>query len=99
GREQFEIERFRAQTAAYHLARVRTRRLGALAPPLAEYLGAIAVTAVIWYGGHEVLNTGALAPDRFFVFVTAMLSLMMPVRSLSNSNTLVQMGIASAARI
>jgi subfamily B ATP-binding cassette protein MsbA len=101
GGEEYEVEKFREQTAAYYTASVRTRRVGALGPPLAEFLGAIAVTAVIWYGGHQVLGRAhsSLAPDRFFVFITAMLALMMPVRSLSNANTVVQMGTAAAARI
>ncbi len=97
--ERHEIARFRAQTAAFASATLRMRRVGALAPPLTEFLGALAVVAVIWVAGHEVLMSHTLTPDRFFVFVTAMLSLMMPVRSLSNANTVVQSGIASAGRV
>lgn len=97
--EPYEIARFRAQTAAFASATLRMRRVGALAPPLTEFLGALAVVAVIWFAGHEVLLSHSLAPDRFFVFVTAVLSLMMPVRSLSNANTVVQSGIAAASRV
>ena len=97
--EPVEIARFQAQTAAFAAATLRMRRVGALAPPLTEFLGALAVVSVIWFAGHEVLLTHSLGPDRFFVFVTAVLSLMMPVRSLSNANTVVQSGIAAAARV
>ncbi len=97
--EPVEIARFREQTASLATATLRMRRVGALAPPLTEFLGALAVVSVIWFAGQEVLRSHSLAPDRFFVFVTAVLSLMMPVRSLSNANTVIQSGIAAAARV
>ncbi len=99
GREQHEIARFRSHADAYYHAAVRARRWSALGPPLAEFLGAIAILVVLWYGGRQVLTTHHLTADRFFVFLTAMLAVMMPVRSLSNAYTQVQSGIAAAERI
>ncbi|HZI89984.1 MAG TPA: ABC transporter ATP-binding protein, partial [Candidatus Polarisedimenticolia bacterium] len=97
--EEFEKRRFGLAAQDYFRAFVKQRRLGAMAGPVSEYLGVVAATAVLWYGGHEILLQRALEPQQFFIFLFAMLQLMSPLKSLSNVNATLQEGLAAAVRI
>ncbi len=97
--EEFEKRRFAASANDYFRAFVKQRRIGAMAGPVSEYLGVVAATAVLWYGGHEILLQRALEPQQFFIFLFAMLQLMSPLKSLSNVNATLQEGLAAAVRI
>jgi subfamily B ATP-binding cassette protein MsbA len=97
--EEFEKRRFAASAQDYFKAFVKQRRVGAMASPVSEYLGVVAATAVLWYGGHEILLQRALEPQQFFIFLFAMLQLMSPLKSLSNVNATLQEGLAAAVRI
>ncbi len=97
--EEFEKRKFARAAEDFFHSFVRQRRLGAMAGPLSEYLGVVAATAVLWYGGHEILLKRALEPQQFFIFLFAMLQLMSPLKSLSNVNATLQEGLAAAVRI
>ena len=97
--EEFEKRRFAGAANDYFRAFVKQQRIGAIAGPVSEYLGVVAATAVLWYGGHEVLLRRALEPQQFFIFLFAMLQLMSPLKSLSNVNATLQEGLAGAVRI
>jgi len=97
--EEFEKKKFAASAESYFRSFVKQRRLGAMASPLSEYLGVVAATTVLWYGGHEILLQRALEPQQFFIFLFAMLQLMNPLKSLSNVNATIQEGLAAAVRI
>jgi subfamily B ATP-binding cassette protein MsbA len=66
---------------------------------MAEYLGVIVGTVVLWYGGREILQEGTLEPDAFFIFMFALFSMMAPIKSLSQVNTKIQEGLAAAKRV
>jgi subfamily B ATP-binding cassette protein MsbA len=97
--EEFEKRKFARAAQDYFRSFVKQRRLGATAGPLSEYLGVVAATLVLWYGGHEILLQRALQPQQFFIFLFAMLQLMNPLKSLSNVNATIQEGLAAAVRI
>jgi ATP-binding cassette, subfamily B, bacterial MsbA len=97
--EEFEKRKFARAAQDYFRSFVRQRRLGAMASPLTEFLGVVAATLVLWYGGHEILLNRALEPQQFFIFLFAMLQLMSPLKSLSNVNATIQEGLAAAVRI
>ncbi|MGH7680609.1 MAG: ABC transporter ATP-binding protein [Candidatus Eiseniibacteriota bacterium] len=97
--EEFEKKKFAGAAERYFHSFVKQRRLGAMAGPLSEYLGVVAATTVLWYGGHEILLQHALEPQQFFIFLFAMLQLMNPLKSLSNVNATLQEGLAAAVRI
>jgi len=97
--EEFEKRRFAGAANDYFRAFVKQQRIGAIAGPVSEYLGVVAATTVLWYGGHEILLQRALEPQQFFIFLFAMLQLMSPLKSLSNVNATLQEGLAAAVRI
>jgi ATP-binding cassette, subfamily B, bacterial MsbA len=97
--EEFEMKKFLHYTKAYLFHFLRLIRIGALASPLAEYLGVIVGTAVLWYGGREILQKGSMQPDTFLLFLFALFSMMAPIKSLSQVNTKIQEGMAAAKRV
>ena len=71
--EEFEKRKFARAAQDYFRSFVRQKRLGSMAGPLTEFLGVVAATLVLWYGGHEILLQRALEPQQFFIFLFAML--------------------------
>ncbi len=97
--ERFEIGRFKKYTGDYFKTMVRLTRIGSLAIPMTELLGVTAATLILWYGGRQILMGTGLTPDRFFLFLVAMLSLMQPIKVLSQANIDIQQGLAAAERL
>lgn len=97
--EHFEIKKFFRNTWDYFKAFIRFQRLGILGPPLTEFFGVIAVSIILLYGGHQILVTKTLSPDRFLIFLAATLSLMHPLKSISHANVSIQRGISAGKRI
>ena len=64
-------------------------RLGALASPLMETLGGVAITVVILYAGWRVVALGA-DPGAFFSFITAFLLAYDPAKRLARLNVTMQ---------
>ena len=97
--EKFELSRFKKFTGDYFKTMVRLTRIGSLAIPMTEMLGVAAGTAILWYGGRQILTGTGLTADRFFLFLIAMFSLMQPVKVLSRVNIDIQQGLAAGERI
>ena len=98
GMEAYETERAgRIIERLYQLVE-RAQRIRAVASPLMETLGGVAVALVILYGGHEVISA-ARSPGAFFSFVTALLLAYQPMKVLAGLNANLQEGLAAAQRI
>jgi subfamily B ATP-binding cassette protein MsbA len=97
--EEFEKKKFRKKSYDYYRAFVNTSRIGSLGRPMTEFLGAIGAVVILWFGGREVLESGTLSADRFFVFLAASLSLMSPFKVISNFNQLIQQGLVACERV
>jgi len=98
GMEAYEISRVRQMIRNIVKLVNRAARIRAIASPLMETLGGVAVALVILYGGHQVL-IGARTPGTFFSFVTALLLAYQPVKTLAGINASLQEGMAAAQRI
>ncbi len=98
GMEDYEAKRFSEENFRLFRIRLKRIRLKALAPPLMEFIGGLAGAAVIFYGGYSVIK-GTSTPGTFFSFVTALLLLYDPVKSISNAYQDIQEGLAAAVRV
>ena len=98
GMEAYEISRVRQMIRNIVKLVNRAARIRAIASPLMETLGGIAVALVILYGGHQVL-IGARTPGTFFTFITALLLAYQPLKTLAGINASLQEGMAAAQRI
>ena len=97
--DEFEIGKFVSQIWEYYRAFLKFERISMLAGPLTEFLGVVAACVILMYGGRQILITGELTPDRFIVFLAASLSLMQPIKRISQANTAIQHGLAASTRI
>lgn len=99
GGEGHAVSRFRAATEGYLRSAIRLRRVASLASPAAELSGAIGAVLVLWAGGNQVLAGTGLSATWFIIFLAATVSLMQPVRGLSQLQTHLKEGDAASRRI
>jgi ATP-binding cassette subfamily B protein len=66
--------------------------------PLLDFLPAMGLVAVLWYGGHQVLG-GHLTVGELVAFMTYILMLIAPLRMLGMVIAMAQRAVASASRI
>lgn len=93
------IRRFRKETNDYARTLIRMTRLGSLHMPLTEILGVVVAVAILWFGGRPLIESGEGGSGRFLLFLMALLSMMQPLKILSQVNMRIQQGLAAAARI
>ena len=99
GAERFESGRFARANDGFYRAFVRLRRVSAAARPVSEYAVVLVAVAMLWFGGQEIFVRHTLAPQQFVLFVTALLSTISPLKSLSEVNANIQQGVAAAHRV
>jgi subfamily B ATP-binding cassette protein MsbA len=97
GREEFESSRVRQSLSELFRLYFKASRVQAASGPIMNLIGAIAIAAVIWYGGFKVIQ-GETTVGAFFSFITAMMMAYRPVKVLSSLNTQLQEGMAAAQR-
>lgn len=96
--EDFEIGRMSLIVESIFKMGKKISRISLIASPFVESLAGVGVSLVIWYGGHQVI-TGQTTPGAFFSFFAAMMMAYKPLKSVSNMNSGVQMGLAAATRL
>ncbi|CUH94531.1 Lipid A export ATP-binding/permease protein MsbA [Propionispora sp. 2/2-37] len=97
-REEHEIDRFDKQNYKNFRAQMKTAQLMALLTPIIEFLAAVAVTLIIWYGGWEVINDH-LTAGSLVAFLIYAVNLSNPIKRLSRVYGGVQRSLAAAQRI
>jgi ATP-binding cassette, subfamily B, bacterial MsbA len=98
GLEGLRSRRFQAESQDYAETMIHMTRVGSLATPLTEILGVIVAVAILWYAGSRVAS-GISGPGNFMLFIVGMLSMMQPIKALSQVNIRIQQGLAAATRI
>lgn len=97
-REEYEISR-----AGHVMDRVlqiyqKAAKIDSASSPIMETFGAIAIAFVVIYGGMQVVS-GSTTPGAFFSFITALLLVYKPLKTLSNLNTGMQEGLSASRRL
>lgn len=98
GMEQYEIKRFSETVDRLFGIIVKDIRNNSLQGPIMELMGGLGITAIIWYGGHQVI-TDQSTPGIFFAFLTSIIMIYNPIKGVSNINSAIQQGLAAATRI
>lgn len=97
-REDFEKNRFEKLNRKLFRLRLKQTVTRNLSNPLMDLLGAVAMAAIIFYGGYNVIR-GTSTPGTFFSFLAALLMLYTPLKALSGVHNSIQEGLAAAQRI
>lgn len=77
---------------------MRGVRARAAASPAVEMLAGIAVGAIIFVGGYQSMQ-GNLTAGEFMGFITALLAVYQPLRSVANMQTILQEGVSAGKRV
>jgi len=71
-----------------------------MASPLSEFLGALVLTVVMYFGGRLVLGANAnLEPAEFIAFIAIFSQLIPPAKAMTTAWYNIQKGLASAERV
>ena len=98
GMENHESEKFSRENERLFKLFMKTVSVKAISTPFMEFLGGLGISAIIFYGGYQVIE-GTSTPGTFFSFLTALIMLYEPVKRLTNVNNTVQQGISAAVRV
>ena len=97
-REAYEIDRFKKQNDLNFRAQMKNVQLMSLLTPTVEFLSAVAVTLIVWFGGYEVVN-GTMTAGSLIAFLTYAVNLSNPVKRISRVYGTIQKAMAAADRV
>lgn len=96
--EETEIGRFDEQNRRLRALRLKSARLNEVTAPFMEFLGALGMASIIWYGGWQVLR-GTATAGSFFSFMAALMMLYDPLKRAGTLGNSVQQALAAAERV
>lgn len=96
-----QMERnFAAETLDLYRIHNAMGRRYALAHPMSEFLGTLAVAIILWFGGTLILSGNApIVASEFIFFMVIFYSLINPAKELSKTSYTIQKGMAAMERI
>lgn len=97
-REEYEIDRFETQNNLNFKANMKSVQLSSLLTPVVEFLAAVIVTVILWFGGYQVVN-GALTAGALIAFLTYAVNLANPVKRISRVYGTINKAMAAADRV
>lgn len=97
-REDYEMERFKAENLLNFQAVMKNVQLTSMLTPTVEFLAAVAVTFIVWFGGYEVVQ-GIMSAGSLVAFLTYAVNLANPVKRLSRIYGRMQQAMAAIDRI
>lgn len=98
GMEDYERARFREVNQQLFNSFMRRFKVRALSNPVMETLGGLGVSAIVFYGGLQVIN-GNSTPGTFFSFIAGLFMLYEPIKRINEANMTIQEGVAAGERI
>lgn len=96
----YSSEKFEEQNTTYTKLLRSVQRKRDMSSPMSEFLSAIVVIIVLWFGGQLILggNSSISAAD-FITYIVVFSQIISPAKSFSQGYYCVQKGIASAERV
>jgi ATP-binding cassette subfamily B protein len=98
GAESIQASKLRSRVDRVFDRAVLLGRMRASFMPVLDFLPAMGLVAVLWYGGHQALS-GKLSVGELVAFMTYILMLIAPLRMLGMIIAMAQRAVASATRI
>lgn len=96
----FSYQKFADLNHGFYRLNNRLYRKRDLASPLSEFLGALILVVVIWYGGKLVITKPEeFSADMFILFILVFSQIIPPAKALSTAYYNIQKGAASLDRI
>ena len=96
--ERYEVDKFNKVNRDYYKLSMKSIKRMLLLSPSTEFLGCVAGIFVFFWGGREVIE-GKLSFGVFGLFLGSLLSIIRPLKKLSQVHSLNQQAIAASTRI
>lgn len=98
--EESSERKFRGINEIYRNTMLRMFRKRDLASPLSEFLGALVMVTLVWYGGKMAIDPDIdFSGPEFLAYIGLFFQLLSPAKSLSTAYYNIQKGAASTERI
>lgn len=97
-REDYEIDRFDNQNKENFYANMKNIKLNTLLTPTVEFVAAVGVTVVMWYGGRSVID-GDITAGALVAFLVYAVNIANPIKRLTKVAASIQKALAAGDRI
>lgn len=97
-REDYEIDRFDNQNKENFYANMKNIKLNALLTPTVEFVAAVGVTVVMWYGGRSVID-GDITAGALVAFLVYTVNIANPIKRLTKVAASIQKALAAGDRV
>ena len=97
-REEYEIQRFDRENMNNFRANMKYAQLSATLTPTIEFVAAVGVTIILWYGGNSVIE-GSITAGSLVAFLTYAVNISNPIKRLSRVIGNIQKALAAAQRV
>jgi len=92
--------RFHRENQTFYRLSNRISRRQALAHPMSEFLGTMAIAIVLWFGGSLILGgNSTLNASEFIYYMVIFYTIINPAKDLSKAMYSIQKGLASMERV
>lgn len=97
-REEYETKRFDRENNNNFRANMKYAQLSATLTPTIEFVAAVGVTIILWYGGNSVIE-GHISAGSLVAFLTYAVNISNPIKRLSRVIGNIQRAMAAAQRV
>ena len=97
-REGYEVDRFDKENMNNFRANMKYAQLSSTLTPTIEFVAAIGVSIILWYGGNSVIN-GSITAGSLVAFLTYAVNISNPIKRLSRVIGNIQRALAAAQRV
>lgn len=97
-REPYEIARFDQQNKANFYADMKSAKLMGTLSPVIEFIAALGVTAIIWFGGRSVIG-GDITAGSLVAFLVYAINISNPIKRIARVLGSIQKALAAAERV
>lgn len=97
-REDYEIDRFDNQNKENFYANMKNIKLNTLLTPTVEFVAAVGVTVVMWYGGRSVID-GDITAGALVAFLVYAVNIANPIKRLTKVAASIQKALAAGDRV
>ncbi len=97
-KEKYENQRYNDQISSLLNITIKDAKFRCMQHPLMEFIGGVAISLFIWFGGRDVIS-GNTTTGTFFTLLTALIAAYEPLKKVSRINSVIQQGMAAATRV
>ena len=96
--EPYEVKKFADQNQSFYKLSMKSIKRMSVVSPITEFVGMVCIAIILWLAAKDIVS-GALSAGAFITFLASILSLMRPIKRLTNVYSINQQALAAATRI